>query len=163
PPDTRKIPTRQNPVSAVWADRGMLKNQSLKVPCRPRICSKTSPSEQAREASKVPGSKSGSPGLNSAASTARALFASEALNGIQVRVTMMKVTTANPALEKHRRMKRTWGWLNRSTKRYMPCRPPQNKNINEAPCHRPPSSMVSKRLRLTRKVEPRFPPNGMYR
>ena len=41
----------------------------------------------------------------------------------------------------------TWRWKNRVTASPNPWRPPHRTNFQLAPCHRPPSSIVSMRLR----------------
>ncbi len=40
---------------------------------------------------------------------------------------------------------------------------PQTTNVQAAPCHSPPKTIVSSRLRWVRRDGPELPPNGMYR
>ena len=44
-----------------------------------------------------------------------------------------------------------------------PCRPPQATKVHEAPCQRPPSSIVAMMLTISRRRPSRLPPRGMYR
>jgi hypothetical protein len=51
----------------------------------------------------------------------------------------------------------------RSTERPTPWIPPQTTNVHAAPCHRPPSSIVTSRFTYVRMRPLRLPPSGMYR
>jgi hypothetical protein len=51
----------------------------------------------------------------------------------------------------------------RSADSAAPWIPPQSRNVHAAPCHSPPSSMVSITLRYVFSRPPRLPPSGMYR
>ena len=52
---------------------------------------------------------------------------------------------------------------NRSMLSPAPCIPPHTTKVQLAPCHNPPSSIVSIRFRYVRRSPSRLPPSGMYK
>ena len=44
-----------------------------------------------------------------------------------------------------------------------PCQQPQAANVQLAPCHRPPSTIVAIKLNFWRAGLQRLPPSGIYR
>src|SRR5690554_4108308 len=60
-----------------------------------------------------------------------------------------------------RRARQSWNIF--VTARAAPCRPPQTTKVQDAPCQRPPRSIVIIRFRYVRTLPRRLPPREMYR
>ncbi len=84
-----------------------------------------------------------------------------ARNRIQPRQTMWKVTSTPTTTGSFGQAAGLIRLQIRSQHSPRPCRAPQATKVQEAPCQRPPKSMVIKMLRQVLNRPPRPPPSGM--